>query len=399
MSEPILRPLAELCSRAITLIDAKRNPEREFWYVDISAVDNFGKRITSPQRVKGKNASVRARQLIQTHDVLVATTRPNLNAVALVPERYDGEVCSTGFCVLRASEELEPEYLFQVVQSRAFIEPLVDLTKGALYPAVTDKQVFSQLVPWVPCNEQREIAARLKSQLAEVETARQAARVQVRDASLLQARLLRTVFDALEDVPRKRLGDYAYSTSGVTPSRSKDDYWHPAEVPWVKTGEIDFAPITMASESVSKLALADCSLTLLPPKTVLVAITGEGKTRGRSAVLEISATTNQHSVAILPNDTWDADFLQLWMQSSYADLRELSEGRGGSRSALSGGQIKALEIPAPEIDEQRRIVARLRAQLAEADVVAQAASAQLADIERLPQRLLARAFTETGEFE
>jgi type I restriction enzyme S subunit len=130
-----------------------------------------------------------------------------------------------------------------------------------------------------------------------------------------------------------------------------------------------------------------------------VAITGEGKTRGRSAVLEISATTNQHSVAILPNDTWDADFLQLWMQSSYADLRELSEGRGGSRSALSGGQIKALEIPAPEIDEQRRIVARLRAQLAEADVVAQAASAQLADIERLPQRLLARAFTETGEFE
>ncbi len=146
MSEPILRPLAELCSRAITLIDAKRNPEREFWYVDISAVDNFGKRITSPQRVKGKNASVRARQLIQTHDVLVATTRPNLNAVALVPERYDGEVCSTGFCVLRASEELEPEYLFQVVQSRAFIEPLVDLTKGALYPAVTDKQVFSQLV-------------------------------------------------------------------------------------------------------------------------------------------------------------------------------------------------------------------------------------------------------------
>jgi type I restriction enzyme S subunit len=195
MSEPILRPLAELCSRAITLTDPKRSPEREFWYIDISAVDNVGKRISAPQRVKGKNASVRARQLIQTHDVLVATTRPNLNAVALVSEQYNGEVCSTGFCVLRAGEELEPEYLFQIVQSRAFVEPLVDLTKGALYPAVTNKQVFSQLVPWVPRGEQRKIAARLKAQLAEVETARQAAAAQLAEIERLPQTILAQAFD------------------------------------------------------------------------------------------------------------------------------------------------------------------------------------------------------------
>ncbi|TQV62819.1 MAG: restriction endonuclease subunit S, partial [Halothiobacillaceae bacterium] len=174
-------------------------------------------------------------------------------------------------------------------------------------------------------------------------------------------------------------------------------YWQPAEIPWVKTGEIDFVPVTSVQESISKKALAECSLSLLPPKTVLVAITGEGKTRGRSAVLEMAATTNQHSVSILPNDTWDAYFLQLWMQSSYPDLRELSEGRGGSRSALSGGQIKALEIPAPDIDEQRRIVTRLKARLAQADAMAQAAAAQLAEIERLPQRLLAQAFALQGD--
>ncbi len=145
-------------------------------------------------------------------------------------------------------------------------------------------------------------------------------------------------------------------------------------------------------ESISRKALAECSLSLLPAKTVLVAITGEGKTRGRSAVLEVAATTNQHSVAIVPNETWDENFLQLWLQASYHDLRELSEGRGGSRSALSGGQIKALEIPAPEIPEQRRIVQDLQSQLAEANAIARAAAAQLAEIERLPQRLLAQAF-------
>ncbi len=397
MSEPIFRPLADLCCRAITQVDPKKNPESDFWYIDISAVDNTEKRITSPQRVKGKNASVRAKQLILKSDVLVATTRPNLNAVALVPEQYDGEICSTGFCVLRANAELDPEYLFQFVQSAAFVTPLVDLTKGALYPAVTDKQVFSQSIPWVPVPEQRQIAARLKAQLAEVETARQAAQVQVRDAALLRQRLLRQTFDALADMPLKVLGEHANITSGVTPARDNSAYWQPAEIPWVKTGEIDFVPVTSVQESISKKALAECSLSLLPPKTVLVAITGEGKTRGRSAVLEMAATTNQHSVSILPNDTWDAYFLQLWMQSSYPDLRELSEGRGGSRSALSGGQIKALEIPAPDIDEQRRIVTRLKARLAQADAMAQAAAAQLAEIERLPQRLLAQAFALQGD--
>jgi type I restriction enzyme, S subunit len=179
----------------------------------------------------------------------------------------------------------------------------------------------------------------------------------------------------------------------VTPLRDNNVYWEPAEIPWVKTGEIDFAPITTTQESISRRALDACSLSLLPPKSVLVAITGEGRTRGRSAVLEIPAATNQHSVSILPNDTWDAYFLQLWMQSSYHGLRELSEGRGGSRSALSGGQIKALKIPAPHINEQRRIITRLKTQLAEADALRAALEVQLKELDALPQRILAQAFT------
>ena len=396
MSEPTLRPLAELCSRALSLIDPKRDPEREFWYVDISAVDNVGKRIAKPQRVKGKDASVRARQLIQTHDVIVATTRPNLNAVALVPEQYNGEVCSTGFCVLRAGAELEPEYLFQLVQARIFIEPLVDLTKGALYPAVTDKQVFSQLVPWVPRANQRRIAARLKAQLAEVDTARQAAQVQVREAGLLRQRLLRQTFDALHDVPRKVLGEWAHTTSGSTPPRGDKRYWSPAEVPWVKTGEVAFAPITATEEAISRQALAECSLTLLPPQSVLIAMIGQGKTRGQSAILQIEAVTNQNCFAILPNDSWDATFLYHWLMASYKDLRELSASRGGSQSALNGALLNALEIPAPDIDTQRHLVSRLQAKLAQADAIAHAAAAQLAEIERLPQRLLAQAFNSHG---
>ena len=392
MSEPIFRPLAELCNRAVTQVDPKRNPESDFWYVDISAVDNTEKRITSPQLTKGRNASVRAKQVIQKNDVLVATTRPNLNSVALVPEQYDGEVCSTGFCVLRANAELDPEYLFQFVQSSAFISPLVDLTKGALYPAVTDKQVFSQNIPWVPVPEQRQIAAHLRTQLAEVETARQAAQVQLRDAALLRQRLLRQTFDALADGQHKVLGECATTTSGSTPSRGDKRYWSPAEIPWVKTGEVAFAPITRTEEAISKQALAECSLTLLPPQTILIAMYGQGKTRGQSAVLEIAATTNQACFAILPNDTWDADFLHHWLMASYDDLRSLSDGRGGNQANLNGGLLNALEIPAPDIDDQRHIVTALKQQLAEADALRTALEQQLRDLDALPQRILAQVF-------
>jgi type I restriction enzyme S subunit len=124
------RPLSELCETTITSIDPKRKPELEFWYVDISAVDNILKQITSQQKIQGKFASVRARQVILKNDVLIATTRPNLNAVALVHEQYDSEVCSTGFCVLRVGSELDPEYLYYFTRSQAFVNSLTDLTKG-----------------------------------------------------------------------------------------------------------------------------------------------------------------------------------------------------------------------------------------------------------------------------
>jgi len=374
------------------LIDPKRNPEREFWYVDISAVDNAGKRIASPQRIKGNAASVRARQVIQTQDVLVATTRPNLNAVALVPEQYNGEVCSTGFCVIRANNELDPEYLFHYVQSHAFIERLVDLTKGALYPAVTDKQVFSQLIPWMHRDQQRQIATRLKAQLTEVETARQAAESQLRDTRLLRSRLLKAIFAELDATPRKKLGDCARTTSGSTPSRGNKHYWQPADIAWVKTGEVAFAPITATEESISKAALAECSLALLPPKTILIAMYGQGKTRGQSAILEIPATTNQACFAILPNATWEPDFLFLWLQSSYQDLRNLSENRGGNQANLNGGLLNALEVPAPDAAVQAHMTQRVKAALAEVDAMETAAKAALHDILQLPSRILAQAF-------
>lgn len=340
----------------------------------------------SARRISDKALQERSLPLIPKSAVVMSSRAPIGHLAIAGCDLYTNQGCKSFVC----GEYLDSEFLFFTLRHR--MGDIQALGSGSTFMEVSKSALESFEIFFPRIEEQRQIAARLKAQLAEVDTARQAAQAQVRDAALLRQRLLRQTFDALHDTPRKVLGDHARTTSGSTPSRGDKRYWSPADIPWVKTGEVAFAPITRTEEAISRQALAECSLTLLPPRTVLIAMYGQGKTRGQSAILEVEATTNQACFAVLPNDTWDAEFLHHWLMASYDDLRNLSDGRGGNQANLNGGLLNALEIPAPEIPEQRRIIQRLQSQLAEAASIAQAAAAQLAEIERLPQRLLAQAF-------
>jgi type I restriction enzyme S subunit len=187
--------LGDVCEKHTGTRDPRRTPDATFSYVDISGVDNLAKRIAAAKTLRGAEAPSRARQLIRTGDVLVATTRPNLNAVALVPHELDNQICSTGFCVLRPmAEALDSCFLFAYVQSTEFVKPLSELVKGALYPAVTDSQVFAQAIPVPPLREQRRIAAIITEQMKAVERARRAIEEELETIEGIPAALLREAF-------------------------------------------------------------------------------------------------------------------------------------------------------------------------------------------------------------
>jgi len=304
----------------------------------------------------------------------------------------DQDCCiGRGLAAIRANRTVvDRDYLWLYL--RRSEDELAQKGQGSTFEAINGDDLKKLVVPLPSLDCQRQIAVRLKSQLAEVETARQAAQVQGRDIAMLRSRLLKDVFATLNDTPRKVLGDHAPTTSGSTPSRSNKRYWKPAEIPWVKTGEVAFAPIYQTEEAISKLALSECSLSLLPPQTVLVAMYGQGKTRGQSAILEVTATTNQACFAILPNETWESEFLYYWLVASYRDLRDLSDDRGGNQANLNGALLKALEIPAPNRARQAEIVCRLKAALREIDTLDTFSKNTLDELELLPQRLLIQAF-------
>lgn len=186
--------LGEVCETPTGIRNPKAAPEVPFKYIDIASIDNVRKCITGVQPILGKDSPSRARQIVRTNDVLVATTRPNLNAVAKVPEELDNQICSTGFCVLRANQHAVSDYLFAWVRHPNFINALTDLVKGALYPAVTDRQVLSQPIPLPPLAEQQRIAGILKEQMAAVDKARVAAEQELAAINALPAALLRRAF-------------------------------------------------------------------------------------------------------------------------------------------------------------------------------------------------------------
>lgn len=151
------RPLGDLV-RPTEIRDPTKTPADEFFYVDIASIDNETKTIIGAKEITGVYAPTRARKVIRDGDVIVSTVRPNLNAVALVSETFDNQICSTGFSVLRPARDILSRYLFAFVRSRYFVDALVRKTTGASYPAITDAEVRAVLVPVPPLAEQQRIA-------------------------------------------------------------------------------------------------------------------------------------------------------------------------------------------------------------------------------------------------
>ena len=160
------------------------------------------------------------------------------------------------------------------------------------------------------------------------------------------------------DWSTNKIEEISIVTSGGTPSRNVSDYWN-GDIPWVTTSLVDFNVINEAEEFITQVGLDNSSAKLFPKDTILMAMYGQGITRGKVAILGIDATTNQACAAIKLKNGFETKFIFQNLMNRYEEIRDLSN-EGGQKN-LSAGIIKEILISFPEKEEQTKIASFLSA--------------------------------------
>jgi type I restriction enzyme S subunit len=322
--------------------------------------------------------------------VLYGKLRPYLNKV-VAPERKGR--CSTEIIPL-LPQGVDREFLAFFLRTEVVVNAAMSEKTGSRMPRA-DMDVLLSLEVSIPetISAQRQIAARLKAQLSEVETARQAAQAQVQDAGLLCTKIVDATFNEFQEwqpiaAVAKVQSGYAFKsedfrTSGVRLLRNTNIL--PGRVYWDDAVFLDESKAGRYSSYA--LEEGDVLISLDRPW-----ISSGIKVARVGAADMPSLLLQRVGRFLLKPDAVDPDFLYAFLQSS----RFIAAISGHDQSLgvphISPGQIEAIELPLLPLDAQRQVAARLKAQLAEADALRAALDAQYHELDLLPSRILAAAF-------
>jgi len=190
-----------------------------------------------------------------------------------------------------------------------------------------------------------------------------------------------------------KIGDVSSVGTGVTPLKSRSDYYDNGDVPWVTSGALNSSLVSEASGYVTELAFAETNLRLYPKHTLLMAMYGEGKTRGKCSELLIPATTNQAIAAMvqcgIEEDT--RPYLKWFLMKNYIDIRRKSSG--GVQPNLNLGIVENTVFPLCSTGEMEVIVNELETNLSVIDDNEKTIVDQLLKSEALRQSILKKAFS------
>jgi len=294
-------------------------------------------------------------------DLVISGINAAKGAIAIYGKENDKPVAATiHYSSYKIDKErVFPAYLWHFMRSKPFRSLLVASLPKGIKTEVKPTRLLPIKVPLPPIDEQRRIVERIEHFSTMIETAKQMKSNAVEDGETLNLQILKGIRTRLlsKDYDIEKIGDIVTVTSGGTPSRKNPRYWG-GNIPWIKSGELNDGEIVEAEEYITQEGLADSSAKLFPVNTILVALYGQGQTRGRTGRLMMKAATNQACAAILPKPhQLEPRFVQYWIRSMYLEMRE--NYRDGAQPNWNGRMIKNIEIAIPPKAIQRQVVAYL----------------------------------------
>ena len=321
-------------------------------YIDLTSVDRDTHKITETQTINANNAPSRAQQIVLKNDVLFATTRPTLMRYCLIEDKYDGQICSTGFCVLRANKDIVfPKWLFHVISSSEFCYYMEANQKGASYPAISDKEVMQFKIPLPPLPVQREIV-RILDKFTEL-IAELTAELTARKKQYGYYRNKLLSFE--NETSMQALGDVCDVVAGGTPSKKNSDYWNGGTIKWLgSTVCQNRKTVDDVTDYITEQGLAESSAKVMKAGSTLIALVGA--TIGKTAYLPFEAAINQNIAGIYPKDTTmlDPSYVYYACTTLYSKFLALTQGSKLAMANISF--VRSLQIPIPSLQVQKRLV-------------------------------------------
>lgn len=279
-------------------------------------------------------------------DILISVRAP-IGAM-----NYAKEECCIGrglAALTPDKSKVSPQFIFWLLKGKN--EELNSKGTGSTFKAIGRKVLEETKVPNIPLEKQMEYSAILEKVYAIIQFRNM--QLQKLD-ELVKARFVE-MFGGIHNsnkYPYKPIQELTDVISGGTPNRDVNEYWECGTIPWVKTTQLQNNSIKEVDEYITEKGLNNSSAKLVPPGTVLIAMYGQGKTRGMTAYLNIEACTNQACACILPSDQINQTFLWKFLMLSYDDLRSMA--KGGNQPNLNGTIIKNYPIlfPPRELQDQ-----------------------------------------------
>ncbi|MEI6567689.1 MAG: restriction endonuclease subunit S [Verrucomicrobiota bacterium] len=277
-----------------------------------------------------------------------------------------------GIAAIRA-HGIDRDFLYFYLKK---IETYIDsLGSGAIFKAINKLQLAELPIneAGITLPEQKKIAEILSTVQRAIE---EQERIIQTTTELKKALMQKLFTEGLRNEPQKQteigpipeswevvpLGSLAKVGNGSTPKRANEAYWKGGTIPWLNSTKIHDRFITEADQFVTPQAVSQCHLPKVAPNSLLIAITGQGKTLGNSAITRIETCINQHlAYAQFHSHKIVPEFVLWFMQTRYDYLRSIAHGGGSTKGALTCGFLKTLPIPVPARAEQKEITATFQA--------------------------------------
>jgi len=315
------------------------------------------KGIVLRDRVTGSEIKTKQQQVCRAGEFLVAEIDAKVGGFGIVPDELEDSIVSSHYFLFTIdSAKLNKKFLDFYSKTPTFREQ-VNAKGSTNYAAIRPQEVLNYTIPLPPLAEQQRIVAKIERLAGKIKEARKINERRSEETELLRYSSLRKFRNKVlnsSEYKKDKLGLITKITAGGTPSRDNPSYWN-GNIPWIKTGELLDNDIESSQEFITEIGIKDSSTKIFPQDTILIALYGQGQTRGRTGRLLIPAATNQACCAIFPNNSkFEPRYIQYWLRSLYVELRE--KAKGGAQPNWNSSTIKNIEIALPPLLVQHHIV-------------------------------------------